>query len=92
MFLVALVETLERLVALEDVLERSAPGGVDGELLVRGDRPVDEGPLRAAAISLAELLEGALLVPAVEDRQLELVRVRLLGEWIEHCFDSTEGE
>ena len=45
--LVALVEAAQRLVALEDVLERPAPGRVDGERLVRRDRPVDEAEARA---------------------------------------------
>ena len=48
--LVALVEALERLVALEDVLQRAAPGRVDAERdLVRRHRPVDERERRPAA-------------------------------------------
>ena len=42
--LVALVEAAQRLVALEDVLQRAAPGVVDAHRVVRGDRPVDEAP------------------------------------------------
>src|SRR5215471_20128334 len=53
--LVALVEAAEGLVALEDVLQRPAPGGVDGERLVRRDRAVDERPAGAAAIPLTQL-------------------------------------
>src|SRR5215210_4733648 len=55
--LVALVEPLERLVALEDVLQCAAPGRVDPEGLVRGHRPVDEAPSRTAAVPLAQALE-----------------------------------
>ena len=57
---------------------------MDGELLVRGDRAVDERPLRAAAVSRAELLEGALVLPALEHGELERVGVGLLGERFEH--------
>ena len=49
--LVALVEAAQRLVALEDVLQRPPPRRVDGERLVRRHRPVDEAPARAAARS-----------------------------------------
>src|SRR5262249_20092528 len=42
--LVALVEPAERLVALEDVLQRPPPRGVDGKRLVGGHRAVDERP------------------------------------------------
>ena len=80
--LVALVEAAQRLVALEDVLERPAPGGVDAELLVRRHRPVDEAEPRPAAVLLAEPLEGLLALPELEDLELErgvvgLVRKRL---------------
>src|SRR3954452_15657540 len=69
--LVALVETAERLVALEDVLERAAPGGVDAERLVRRDRPVDEAPLRAAAVLLAQPVEDPLRFPPGENLLLD---------------------
>src|SRR5207302_9154856 len=61
--LVALVEAAERLVALEDVLQRAAPRMVDAHRVVGRDRPVDEAPARVAAALLAEAVEGALLVP-----------------------------
>ena len=77
--LVALVEAAQRLVALEDVLERPAPRRVDGERLVRGHRAVDERPLRAAAVLRAQLLEGALPLPELEDLQLERIGVGLVG-------------
>ncbi len=45
--LVALVVAAERLVALEDVLERAPPGGVHRQRLVRGYRAVEEAEPRA---------------------------------------------
>ncbi len=89
--LVALVEPAGGLVALEDVLQRPPPRRVDGELLVRGDRAVDERPLRAAAVARAQRLEGALGVPAIEHGELDRVRVGLLRQRVEHAFQSTEG-
>ena len=62
--LVALVEAAQRLVALEDVLERPPPRRVDGELLVRGDRAVDERPLRAAAVRSRELPRRSARAPS----------------------------
>src|SRR5437868_5663649 len=54
--LVALVEAAERLVALEDVLERPPPRGVNAERhSVRRDGPVDERPGGAAAVAFPEL-------------------------------------
>ena len=67
----ALIEPAQGLVALEDVLERAAPGSVDGERLVRCHRPVDERPVRAAAVPLAKLLEGLIPLPDVQDLQLQ---------------------
>jgi hypothetical protein len=69
--LVALVEALEGLVALEDVLERPPPRRVDRQGLVRGHRPVDEAPDGPPAVLLAELLEGLLLLPPGEDLELQ---------------------
>ena len=65
--LVALVEAAQRLVALEDVLERAAPRRVHAEGLVRGDGTVHEAPDRAAAVTLAHLLEGLPLLPPGEN-------------------------
>ena len=50
---VALVETGQRLVALEDVLQRAAPGRVYAERLVGGNRAVDESPDRSAPVALS---------------------------------------
>ena len=70
--LVALVEAAQRLVPLEDVLQRPAPGRVDAEREpVRGDRAVDEGEGRAALVLLAQLRERALGLPAREHLLLE---------------------
>ena len=55
--LVALVEAAQRLVALEDVLERPAPGVVHAHRVVRGDRAVDEAEPLAASVLLAQPLE-----------------------------------
>ena len=56
--LVALVVAAERLVALEDVLQRAPPGGVDAEhRLVRGDGTVEEAEPRPVRVLLAELRE-----------------------------------
>src|SRR5205823_7954088 len=82
--LIALVEAAERLVALEDVLQRAAPGGVDGERLVRGHRAVDERPAGAAPILLAQLLERPLPLPALEHLELEGIGIGHLGQRIEH--------
>ena len=66
--LVALVEAAERLVALEDVLQRATPSGVDSEHVPVGRHgAVDEAELRAAPVLLAELREGALALPDVEE-------------------------
>jgi hypothetical protein len=69
--LIALMVAAERLVALEDVLQRAPPRRVDGKLLVRGHRPVDEAELGAAAIQRAQLLKCALARPEREDLELE---------------------
>src|SRR5436190_19278847 len=77
--LITLVESAERVVALEDVLERPAPAGVDAELLVRGDRPVEEAPLRAVAILLPQPVEDPLRLPPGEHLLLEAEVVGILG-------------
>jgi hypothetical protein len=70
--LVALVEPPQPVVALEHVLQRPAPGRVNAQREpVRRDRAVDEGPLRAAAVPLPELLERALALPDRQDLLLE---------------------
>ena len=75
--LVALVEAAQRLVALEDVLERAAPRVVHAHRVVRGDRAVDEAEARAAAVLLAQPLERALCFPAREHVPLER---RMIGD------------
>ena len=76
--LVALVETPERLVALEHVLERSPPGVMNAHRVVRRDRPVDEAEPRPPVVLVPELGERALALPAVEDLELERVVVGLV--------------
>ena len=79
--LVALAVAAERLVPLERVLQRSAPRGVYAEHhAIRGGRAVDEAEPGPPAVQLAEPLEGPLLVPALEDLELERVVVRLVRE------------
>ena len=65
--LVALILAEQGLVALEDVLQRPAPGMVDGHRVVRGHRPVDEGEPRAAGVQLPEPVERPLGLPPFED-------------------------
>src|SRR5262249_16925458 len=69
--LVALVEAAQRLVALEDVLERPTPRVMHTHRVVRRDRPVDEAPARATAVLLAQAVEGLFALPEVEDLELE---------------------
>ena len=93
--LVALRESAERLVALEDVLQGSAPGVVHAHRIVRGDRPVHEAERRAAAIALDELGERPLALPQLENLALERRMVRdrrKLREGLRHAFDSRRRE
>ena len=90
--LVALVVAAERLVPLEDVLQRPPPGGVDPEHHpVRRYGPVDEAELRAAGILLAEPPERALPVPPLQHVSLERVMIGLVRQGCEHASDSREG-
>ena len=90
--LVALVETAERLVPLEDILERPAPAVMRAHRVVRGDRAVHEAEGRPAAIPLAELVEDGLGVPPREDLLLEGEVVRILRQRLErHDVDSRGG-
>ena len=82
--LVALVVAPERLVALEDVLERATPRRVDGERLVGRDGAVDEAEAGSVGVLRAELIEGALAGPEIEDPLLEGVMIRLLRDGGEH--------
>jgi hypothetical protein len=82
--LVALVEALQGLVALEGVLERAAPCRVDGEGLVRRHRAVEERPPAAAAVTIAELLERPLPLPPLEHGELEGIGIGKRGQWVEH--------
>jgi hypothetical protein len=93
--LVALVVAVQRLVALEDVLERAPVPVVHARRVVRGDRAVHEAEGRTAAVLLAEALEGALALPQGEDLPLELGMIRLVRkrpERLRHAFDSSNGE
>ena len=65
--LVALVLAEQRLVALEHVLQRAAPGVVDGHRVVRGHRPVDEREPRTAGVQLPQAVERPLVLPPFED-------------------------
>src|SRR5215212_3572067 len=83
--LVALVESAQRLVALEDVLQSPAPGGVDTEdHPVRSHRSVDEAPPRAAAVLLAQPVEGVLPLPQIEDLLLKRRVIRHPGKRLEN--------
>src|SRR5438067_5676010 len=86
--LIALVETAEGLVALEDVLQRAAVPVVDARRVVGGDRAVHEGEGRAAGVLLPEPPEGLLALPALEHGFLErrMVRHRRQGlkDWLAH--------
>src|SRR5204863_2245251 len=77
--LVALIESARRLVALEHVLQRAAPGVVDAHRVVRGDRPVEEAEAVVAAVLLAEALERPLALPALQDLTLESRGVGYVG-------------
>ena len=87
--LVALVEALQRLVALEDVLECSPPGGMDGERLVRRHGAVDEAEARAGGVLGTQAVEGRLALPRLEDLELEGVMVRLVRQ---RCEDRRHEE
>jgi hypothetical protein len=87
--LVALVEPTHRLVALEDILERAPPCGVHAQHLVRRDRPVDETEPRPARVPGPELAEDVLGSPELEDRALQRVGVRLVGQAREHVPEPT---
>ena len=87
--LVALVVAAERLVALEDVLQRPAPGGVDAEHVPVGrHRAVDEAEPRAVGVLLAQPPEGLLALPELEHVALERVVIRLVRQRCEHAVDS----
>jgi len=84
--LVALVEPLERLVALEDVLVRAAPEVMDAEAVgrVRRLRAVEEAPVGTAAIALPEPVEDPGLLPPGEDLLLEGGVIWILRQRLEH--------
>src|SRR5262249_6730562 len=82
--LVALVEAPQRLVALEDVLQRPPPRRVHVERLARGHRAVDERPVRPAPVLRPEPLERPLPLPQLEHRDLDRGMIGLVGELREH--------
>ena len=84
--LVALVVAAHGLVALEDVLERPAPGRVHGELLVRGHRAVDEAEAGTSPVLLPEAVEGPLALPEIEDLELERGVIGLVRKRLEHAL------
>ena len=90
--LVALVVAPEGLVALEDVLQRAAPGRVDGEGLVRRHRPVEERELRAVRVLRAQLLEDPLRLPPREDLLLEGGVVGHHRQRLEDFLDHREAK
>jgi hypothetical protein len=69
--LVAELVTVERLVPLENVLQRSAKAVMDAGRPVRRDRAVHEGEGRTATVLLAQLRERLLLLPLREHLALE---------------------
>ena len=83
--LVALVVAAQRLVALEDVLQRAAPRMVDAHRSVRRHRPVDEAERRPAPVQLAQPLERLLALPQIEDLELERGMVGLVRQRCEHA-------
>ena len=93
--LIALLEPPERLVSLEDVLERAAPGVVDPHRVVGRDRAVDEAPPRPVGVALPKPVEDALGIPPLEDLLFERGMIGHCGKRIEHlvghAFDFTEG-
>jgi hypothetical protein len=92
--LVALVVAAQRLVALEDVLERPTPGMVDAHWVVGRDRAVDEAEARTARVQFPDLVEDALPVPPLEDPALECGMVghrrQPFEDLVGHAFDFTE--
>ena len=82
--LVALVVALGRVVALEDVLQRAAPGVVDAHRVVGGDRAVDEAEPRPAGVLRAQAPERLLLLPALQHLPLERGMIGHARERLEH--------
>ena len=93
--LIAEVVAPERLVALEDVLQRPAEAVVHAGGRVRGDRPVHEPELRPAAVLLSQLLEDLFVLPPLQNLFLEPRMVgnrRQRREDLLHPFQSRHGE
>ena len=78
--LVALILAERRVVALEEVLQRPAPGVMDAHRVVGRDRPVDERVRRPAVVLRAQLRERAVAIPALEHAVLERDVVGLGGD------------
>ena len=88
--LVALVVAAERLVALKDVLQRPPPCGMDPEHHpVRRRGAVHEAEPRPVRVLLPKRVERPLVLPALEDRELEGVVVGLVRE---RCKDLRHAE
>ena len=86
--LVALVVPAQRLVALEDVLERAAPGGVDGERLVRRDRAVEEAEARAAGVQFTQSARRSPRAPRARESPARARRGRACPEGVRTSCDS----
>src|SRR6266498_5016310 len=89
--LIALVATAQRSVALEDVLQRAAPGVMHAHRVVRGDRPVDEAETRAAGVLLAKTVERPLALPALEHLAFEGGMIGHIWERREHSAILASG-
>ncbi len=82
--LVAQLAALHGPEALEQVFVGAPPAVVDAHRVVGGDRPVDERPVRVVLVQLAQLLEGAALLPELQKLALlfrEIYLGRHFCEW-----------
>src|SRR4029079_3903018 len=82
--LVTLVLAEHRVEPLVQILVGAAPGVVDAHRVVRGDRPVEEAPLRAARVLGAQALEGPSRAPLRQDLVLLGDEVGLRVDRLEH--------
>src|SRR5262249_53290171 len=90
--LVALVAAEHGVVALEGVLVSPPPGVVDAHRVVRGDRPVEEGPDRPVRVPCAQLVEDLVRLPERENLALLGREIDLLIHLLErHEASSLQG-
>ncbi len=85
--LIALVGALHGLEALENVLVSAAPRVVDSHRIVGRYRAVDERPVFAAAILLAQLVEYSVFLPEPEHLMLHIREVQTALDLFEHSSD-----